>query len=304
MLAAMGLAYEVRPGFVWISTPDVLAEESSVPPEVMATLPVVGNKSQEQLIKEVKQKLESLLGVNLHYAGTDMRQALDYMSDFYDMKLVLDERVMISPSTETQAEAVAVIENLGGSVDYSLRDERFGQLRIVATVDLANTAVTDEDLECLRNLPHLWDLNLYNTPVTDEGLECLRNLSHLMSLYLSNTRITGSGLAHLQGLTDLEVLYLSNTSVDNAGLRYIKGLAKMYQLVLDGTDVSDAGLVHLEGMTNLERLGLANTGVTDAGLHHLHALPKLQRVNLTQTKVTDAGIWALPPNIGLYTTSP
>jgi hypothetical protein len=96
MLGAMGLDYEVRPGFVWISTPDVLAEEPSIPPEVLAALPPLEDKSSEQLAKDVERRLEARVGADLQ-AGTGIRQVLDFLSDFFNAKLVLDDRVMLPP---------------------------------------------------------------------------------------------------------------------------------------------------------------------------------------------------------------
>lgn len=193
-------------------------------------------------------------------------------------------------SKRNQVQAVAIIEELGGSVRYDyekedpkvpnlfkrdavpkapnwlrkrLGDEYFGH---VVSVDLSDTSVTDDDLKALRGFPHLEILNL------------------------ANTSITGNGLAHLQKLTDLKVLSLWNTSVDDAGLSHIEKLTKLWQLVLDGTNISDAGLVHLEKLTNLEEwLGLTHTDITDDGLHHLEGLAKLRSLNLRMTKVTDSG---------------
>jgi hypothetical protein len=97
MLGSVGLEYEVRPGFVWISTPDVLAEEPSVPPEVLAQHPLPDDKSPDQLAEELRKKLGHPVGAEFE-AGTDVRDILDYISNFYDMKFVLDERVMLPPS--------------------------------------------------------------------------------------------------------------------------------------------------------------------------------------------------------------
>ena len=97
MLGGIGLDYEVRPGFVWISTPDVLAEESSVPPEVLADHPLPDDKSPGQLVEEVRKKLGHPVGAEFD-AGTDVRDVLDFISNFYDLKFVLDERVMLPPS--------------------------------------------------------------------------------------------------------------------------------------------------------------------------------------------------------------
>jgi len=94
MLGAMGLDYDVRPGFVWISTPDVLAEEPSIPPEVLAELPPLEDKTPEQLMQDVERRLNARLNVDFT-AGTDIRKVLDFLSHYSKARLVLDDRVML-----------------------------------------------------------------------------------------------------------------------------------------------------------------------------------------------------------------
>ena len=101
MLGSMGLDYEVRPGFVWISTPEVLAGESSLPPEVLAEQPLPDDKSPDRLVEEVSKKLGHPVGAEFD-AGTDLRNVLDFISNFYELKFVLDERVMLPPGVQPQ----------------------------------------------------------------------------------------------------------------------------------------------------------------------------------------------------------
>jgi len=98
-LRAVGLSYEVRAGFVWISTPDVLAQQPSVPPEVLAKLPHREDESPARLAEEVKSKLESPVTVDFA-GGASIRELLDIVSDAYGLTLVLDERVMLPPGVQ------------------------------------------------------------------------------------------------------------------------------------------------------------------------------------------------------------
>lgn len=96
MLGPMGLDYEVRPGFVWISRPDVLAEGSSIPPEVLATVHLVDNESPDQLVEEVNEKLRCPVDVDFD-DGIRIRQVLEFLSNNLELEFVLDERVMLPP---------------------------------------------------------------------------------------------------------------------------------------------------------------------------------------------------------------
>jgi hypothetical protein len=94
MLGAIGLDYEVRPGFVWISRPDVLAGEVSVPPDVLAAVEPPQGQSRAELVEEIKKTLKTPVGADFE-AGAPISDVLDYISKFYDLKLALDERVML-----------------------------------------------------------------------------------------------------------------------------------------------------------------------------------------------------------------
>jgi hypothetical protein len=133
-------------------------------------------------------------------------------------------------------------------------------------------------------------IDLAGKPITDRDLEQLKKLPKLENLNLSNTRVTSAGLVHLSGLKNLKWLSLWNTPVDDDGLRHLAKLTKLQSLILDGTRVTDSGLKHLEGLKDLDEwLGLSGTGVTDKGLVHLKGLSKLRQVNVRLTKVTADG---------------
>ena len=116
---------------------------------------------------------------------------------------------------EKEAEAIAVIEGLGGRV---LRNKRH-----VSFVSLSNTKVTDNDLVHLKEL----------------------TLKKRFLLNLSNTKVTDAGLVHLEGLAKLSNLNLTDTQVGDVGLVHLKGLTNLRSLGLYNTKVTDGGLVHL-----------------------------------------------------------
>ena len=92
----------------------------------------------------------------------------------------------------SQAEAVAAIKKLGGSVRL---DQTSGE---VVMLFLSRSYVTDAGLEHLQGITSLTTLWLQHTLVTDAGLEHLKGLTSLTKLYLGQTQITDAGLAKIK----------------------------------------------------------------------------------------------------------
>lgn len=183
---------------------------------------------------------------------------------------------------------------------WIIRPNRFGNYQ--------DQAAAVEKLEALGGTVR-WDdwqvsgILLRGTAVTDDDLRRLSELPQLQSLTLGGTKITDAGMDHLKTLTSLEGLYLDDTKVTDSGLSSITGLTKLKNLWLDNTAVSDGGMVHLKNMTELRSLYLRNTNVTDAGLEHLRHLQQLYYLHLPGTKVTKEGIDRLHevlPNCRIY----
>ena len=113
----------------------------------------------------------------------------------------------------TPAEAIAEIQNLGGSFT---RDANSPDQPVISVV-------------------------LHGGSVTDTALERLRGLTELRRLVLSLTKITDSGLKQLEGLSQLRLLDLGKTQVTDTGLKHLKGLTELHSLRLRGTQVTEAG---------------------------------------------------------------
>ena len=93
--------------------------------------------------------------------------------------------------THEEAKAIAEIEKVGGKV---IADAN----KVVISVDLNHTNVTDAWLENLSIFFRLQSLDLRTTKVTDAGLVNLKGLSQLESLYLERTNVTVAGVNDLQ----------------------------------------------------------------------------------------------------------
>lgn len=110
----------------------------------------------------------------------------------------------------------------------------------------------------------------------DAELELVRQLPKVTQLNLGSTGVTDAGLAHIAGLATLTHLHLDRTGITDAGLAQLKGLTNLTYLNLYSTSIGDAGLAHLAGLKNLRRVYLWQTKVTDVGANSLkQAIPEL-----------------------------
>ncbi len=95
---------------------------------------------------------------------------------------------------------------------------------------MSGGSTTDAELEHLKGLTSLTELNLDLSKITDAGLEHLKGLTSVRSLNLNRTQITDAGLEHLKALTSLKTLDLGHTQITDAGLIHLKGLTRLTSL--------------------------------------------------------------------------
>ena len=219
-----------------------------------------------------------------------------------------------------QRDAVAAIENAGGSVSYNW-EWTYGNIPWrakprhtkwladligvdyvyhVTTVTLSSPrTASNVAMSQIGRLTQLEQLSLHDTFLTDEGLAHLGRLTSLMGLALSNDQIPDTGLSRLKGLFRLRALSLHGTYISDARLAHLSGLVSLESLVLSNTEITDAGLVQLQRLASLTDLDLSGTHITAAGLVHLERLVKLSSLNLSGTRVTSAGVAQLSRLISL-----
>ncbi len=154
-------------------------------------------------------------------------------------------------SADEQADAVAAIERLGGSVRAY--------------------AGKGEELEV--------EFHLRGRELNDDGLAHVAALDNVVSLNLRDTKITSGGLVHLKGLTKLRWLHLERTVIGDDGIQHLAGLVNLEYLNLYGTKITDKALEQLSPLKRLTDLYVWQTGVTDEGVGRLEkALPELRIV--------------------------
>jgi hypothetical protein len=134
--------------------------------------------------------------------------------------------------------------------------------------------LSDVEMERMKDLSKLRDLEIANSMVTDVGLESLQGLAQLRFLRLSHTGITDRGLESLKNMNDLEVLCLQETQVSDLEICHLLHMRKLRILDLTGTKITDAGMELVSRLTKLEYLELSNTRITDKGFKKVQrALP-------------------------------
>jgi hypothetical protein len=103
---------------------------------------------------------------------------------------------------------------------------------------LSLDSTNNGDLQHLKDLTQLEDLDLDGTSVTDEGLRQLAALTQLKKLGLSSCEVTDAGLEHLKGLKKLRVLNLWDTKITEEGARRLQQALPNCQIDLDGPIVT------------------------------------------------------------------
>lgn len=93
----------------------------------------------------------------------------------------------------------------------------------VTQIDLGNSDVTDADLPAIGAFPQLKTLRLYDTAITDEGVKHLLNMPQLSSLSLMLTKgITDAAVPDLERLTSLNELNVRSTGISRAAGQRLK----------------------------------------------------------------------------------
>jgi len=136
-------------------------------------------------------------------------------------------------------------------------------------------AITDENLNCLADLPQLERLEIENAPITDAGMAHLRHPERLRGIWLDDTNVGDVFIRRLKGAKRLEALWLRNTKVTDAGLIELSGITTLKRLSLIGTRTGDQGLAAFRACRQIEVLTLGRD-VTNDGLRQFETLENLE----------------------------
>ena len=183
-------------------------------------------------------------------------------------------------------------------------------------LNAAGTLITDNDLDHIKHMIGLRDLDLTATAITGAGFVKLRRLTSLRRLNIDTMDCGEEGWAYIMSLpllreftadeTDITDAHIAaictnspkltfisldyNSQITDEGIRHIAELDSLSDLFLSYSRITDEGLGLLQQSSTLERLWLEGTAVTDTGIETFKNMPSLQRVGLAKTRVTDAGL--------------
>jgi hypothetical protein len=171
-------------------------------------------------------------------------------------------------------------------------------------LNLANTGLTDRDLEIVASLRGVEYLSLANetyangevipdrpqNKITDAGLARLSGLRNLRGIDLSGAEITDDGLKILAGMPHLVWVYLDATQVKGPGLANLKTHDQLRMLELNGCELTPAAYENVIQLSNLSSLGLRNSGTTDALFALIEENANLGILRLSETQVSDEAV--------------
>jgi Leucine-rich repeat (LRR) protein len=141
-----------------------------------------------------------------------------------------------------------------GAVGYiTIQGERYSTS--LTELDLSKRRLTDVDIEPLRHMTNLTQLELYFNQISD--VRPLSGLTNLTELGLNFNQI--SDIGPLSGLTNLTELDLGRNRISDVGP--LSGLTNLTQLSLEFNQISDVR--PLLGLTNLTELHLIDNPLTD-----------------------------------------
>jgi hypothetical protein len=92
----------------------------------------------------------------------------------------------------------------------------------VVHLKLTNQAVTDQDLQKIKQFNNLRQLQLEKSKVTDEGMDQIKSMQSLEQLNLYGTAISDKGLEKLSGCKNLKTLFLWKTNATAEGIAKLK----------------------------------------------------------------------------------
>jgi hypothetical protein len=104
----------------------------------------------------------------------------------------------------------------------TMLDQAIGLKEQVVQLKLTNQAVTDQDLQKIKQFKNLRQLQLEKTKVTDEGMDQLKSMQSLEQLNLYGTTVSDKGLEKLAACKNLKTLFLWKTNVTAEGIAKLK----------------------------------------------------------------------------------
>lgn len=148
---------------------------------------------------------------------------------------------------------------------------------VVTTLEVQSADLKDPDLQLLKGLPSLVDIDLKKSSITNDGLAILQSFPNLKALGLQRCNLlTNDGLKHLEHVPNLERLYILYTLISNDGMEHIARLKKLKLLDLRGAKVGNEGIAKLEGHPTLVDLKLRAESIDNDALPAIASIKQLR----------------------------
>lgn len=162
---------------------------------------------------------------------------------------------------------------------------KFEHLREVAL------SVPNVELSGFRALGEIATLEVLElTGVGDAEVNALRGLSRLRDLQLPAGLVEGDGIENFPLLSELR---LQDSEADDTGMACLAALPRLQFLNISSSHISGEALKHLSGAKWLEYLYASYTAIRDEHLPALHSLKHLLTIDLSGTQVTKKGLMRL-----------
>ena len=150
----------------------------------------------------------------------------------------------------------------------------------IAELDLSLKELTNDDIEPLRKMTKLINLNLALNQISD--ISPLKGLINLTSLSLWYNNI--NDISFIGNLTNLKTLYLFNNQISD--ISPLSGLTNLFSLDLSGNQIDDINV--LSSLTNLAFLDLRQNKISD--ISPLKELTKLFSLHLSGNPLSQSQI--------------
>lgn len=164
----------------------------------------------------------------------------------------------------------------------------------VSEVLLKGSAVTDDIVKPLIDLPSLRQMRAEQTSLGDSTTVAMAEANQMELLYLTDaSELSKSGVTALGQMTKLRNLRVGGKAVDDTSVVALGNLKNLAALGLLDTAVTDEGLKSLVGCTKIKELMLFATPVTDASFATLGSFSALKVLRLRQSAITGQDAAAL-----------
>ncbi len=167
--------------------------------------------------------------------------------------------------------------------------QEVGKMKNLTSLAIEKSAITDDGVKLLVNLP-LTELSLAHcSNIMDEGMNSIAKMKNLKKLSLVETFIGNDGIAPLASLL-LVQLSVGKTALGDDALSDIIKIKTLRRLDMDETQVSNDGLEKFLELPELESLNLTYCGkINDEGIETLSKMKNLKNLNIAKTLISIQG---------------